>query len=103
MKHEIKEKIGKINKGEIPKGYQIFDGHILPNDWEMKKVENVVGFSLRIAGYFHERFRRDRFADALFFARVDNRGWRLVTGSELPNNNKSQHAVFKKDRVHRFP
>jgi len=41
MKPEIKERIEKIRKGEVPGGYKETKVEIIPEGWEMKKIENV--------------------------------------------------------------
>ena len=42
MKIDIKHKINCIRKGEIPEGYFKIGNNIIPDDWEMKKVKDVV-------------------------------------------------------------
>ena len=41
MKQEIKERVEKIRKGEVPEGYKEAKVGIIPEDWEVKKIENV--------------------------------------------------------------
>lgn len=41
MKQEIKERIEKIRKGEVPDGYRKTKVGIIPVDWEVKKIEDV--------------------------------------------------------------
>ncbi|HHV38225.1 MAG TPA: restriction endonuclease subunit S, partial [Tepidimicrobium sp.] len=38
MKEEIKERIEKINRGEVPEGYKKTKVGIIPEDWEVKKL-----------------------------------------------------------------
>jgi len=41
MKQEIKERIGKIRKGEVPERYQKTKVGIIPKEWGGKKIEDV--------------------------------------------------------------
>ena len=41
MKQEIKERVEKIRKGEVPEGYKATKVGIIPDDWGVKKIENV--------------------------------------------------------------
>ncbi len=40
MKAEIAERIRLINKGQVPEGYKKSKVGIIPNDWEVEKIEN---------------------------------------------------------------
>ncbi|EYE87345.1 hypothetical protein Q428_13795 [Fervidicella metallireducens AeB] len=50
MKQEIKERIEKIKKGEIPEGYKKINNSIFPKDWHYKKIIDIAplqrGFDL---------------------------------------------------------
>ncbi|MDF1498836.1 MAG: restriction endonuclease subunit S [Patescibacteria group bacterium] len=57
MKQEIKERVERIRKGEVPEGYQKTTVGIIPEDWEMKKLgdaaEVVMGQSPVGTSYNH--------------------------------------------------
>jgi len=38
MKPEIKERIDKINRGQVPEGYKRTEVGIIPKDWEVMLV-----------------------------------------------------------------
>lgn len=42
MKIELKKRISTIKKGKIPDGYKVIEGNILPEDWELEKLGNIV-------------------------------------------------------------
>jgi type I restriction enzyme S subunit len=44
MKPEIKERIDKINRGQVPEGYKRTEVGIIPKDWEVQKLGAVVNF-----------------------------------------------------------
>ena len=44
MKEKIKQRIKMIEKGEVPKGYKKTKVGIIPEDWEVKKLEKIGKF-----------------------------------------------------------
>ena len=44
MKQEIKERIEKIRKGEVPEGYKKTKIGIVPKDWDIDKLGNIGNF-----------------------------------------------------------
>ena len=41
MKQEIKERVERIRKGEVPEGYKATKVGIIPEEWEVKKLEKT--------------------------------------------------------------
>ncbi|MHB8170758.1 MAG: restriction endonuclease subunit S [Thermincolia bacterium] len=41
MRLEIKERIEKIKKGEVPAGYKRLDGKVIPSDWGLEKLGEI--------------------------------------------------------------
>lgn len=44
MKPEIKERIDKINRGQVPEGYKKSKFGIIPEDWDIKKLKEVTDY-----------------------------------------------------------
>lgn len=44
MKTEIKERIDKINRGQVPEGYKKSKFGIIPEDWDIKKLKEVTDY-----------------------------------------------------------
>lgn len=44
MKAEIKERIDKINRGQVPEGYKKSKFGIIPEDWDIKKLKEVTDY-----------------------------------------------------------
>ncbi len=42
MRKEIKERIEMINKGEVPEGYKKTKAGIIPEDWEVFRLEEII-------------------------------------------------------------
>lgn len=42
MKAKINDRITIINKGEAPKGYRVYKNIILPNEWNIVKLEEII-------------------------------------------------------------
>ena len=42
MRIEIKQRIEQIRRGEVPDGYKKSPFGILPNDWKIKKLSDVL-------------------------------------------------------------
>ena len=45
MKQEIKERVEKIRRGEVPEGYKKTKVGIIPEDWEVIKLKEIGSFS----------------------------------------------------------
>lgn len=41
MKESIKKRIGAVCRGEVPEGYCRVHPYVIPNDWEVVKLENI--------------------------------------------------------------
>lgn len=45
MKSDIKERIEKLNRGQVPEGYKKIQGQIMPDSWNIYKLEEVIASS----------------------------------------------------------
>ena len=47
MKPEIKERIDKIKRGEMPDGYKTSKIGVIPEDWDVKHLEDISNINPR--------------------------------------------------------
>jgi len=98
MKQEIKERVEKIHKGEVPEGYKETNVGILPDDWELEPLGNLFNFKNGVNAEAEKYGKGIKFVNIMEIINNNSLSSKLILGEvELSKKAIKENLVIKGD------
>ena len=98
MKQEIKERVEKIQRGEVPEGYRKTKVGILPNDWELEPLGNLFNFKNGVNAEAEKYGKGIKFVNIMEIINNNALSSKLILGEvELSKKAINENLVIKGD------
>ena len=98
MKQEIKERIERIRKGEVPEGYKKTKVGILPDDWELEPLGNLFNFKNGVNAEAEKYGKGIKFVNIMEIINNNSLSSKLIPGEvELSKKAIKENLVIKGD------
>ena len=98
MKQEIKERIERIQKGEVPEGYKETKIGILPEDWELEPLGNLFNFKNGVNAEAEKYGKGIKFINIMEIINNNALSSKLIPGEvELSKKAIKENLVIKGD------
>lgn len=98
MKQEIKERMERIRKGEVPEGYKKTKVGIIPDDWELEPLGNLFNFKNGVNAEAEKYGKGIKFVNIMEIINNNALSSKLVPGEvELSKKAIKENLVIKGD------